>query len=320
MEVVSIGGCQSTGSSLLRQIINRHDDMYCFNESHLFCKALLYSNFQKAAPRLHIRSRFGLASMGWHIFNGVDLGQENANEIRNLVNESDSDSFKGLINNLESFSPKNNVKILLDKTPANVFATKEFLKLSSNHKVICTIRNPYDIMASLYARKVSLLDAVALVKSSFGEMNDFNESDKVHFIKYEDLILNSPQAIKRLCSFLGVEFLDKMLIQGNSLQEQQTKLHGWKYDETEEIGNNSINRFQLEDLATQNMIKNAFSSTLWEQAEDGVVSLMQRMGYPYLPPEGKSLSYSLQYIKSLLKRTYYLSPYNVCNQPLSFVI
>ena len=71
--VVLMGGSGSTGSSLLKNILNRHTKIYAGEESNLFCKKELYADFNNSKHRITKRGLFGLKNHGWHIYNGIDF-------------------------------------------------------------------------------------------------------------------------------------------------------------------------------------------------------------------------------------------------------
>ena len=75
MQVI-MGGSGSTGSSLLKNILNRHHDIFSGGETAFFAKKMIYEKWKKARPRVLKRKLFGLRNHGWHIYNGTDLLQQ----------------------------------------------------------------------------------------------------------------------------------------------------------------------------------------------------------------------------------------------------
>ncbi len=70
---VIMGGSGSTGSSLLKNILNRNSKIFAGTETSLFCKKGIYFNWSSAKSRLLKRGVRGLRNFGFHIYNGTDL-------------------------------------------------------------------------------------------------------------------------------------------------------------------------------------------------------------------------------------------------------
>ena len=68
MQVI-MGGSGSTGSSLLKNIMNRHQEIFAGGETAFFAKKMIYDNWLKARSRILKRKLFGLRNFGWHIYN-----------------------------------------------------------------------------------------------------------------------------------------------------------------------------------------------------------------------------------------------------------
>jgi len=312
-----IGGPQSSGTSLLRQILNRHEAIFCFNESHLFNKAELYENWQKNKNKVFSKGLLGLKSSGWRIFTGLNY-EQNAFEKEQLKEVAkESDSSLGFLDKLfESITAS---EIKMDKTPSNLFCAKQFLENFEGSRFIACIRDPYDTISSLLARGVQLLDAVSIVKSSFLELFKLTSNLKVISLRYEDLVSRPKQEIQRLMDFLQLNFSDKLL-QSKPVLEV-TKLEGWNYDESGEIGNQSVGRFKNESEETQREIRQAFNAVIWDKSEEDIRKTIKFYEYKIeddVPEADLLKKLSEQKRKAIWERTRKMHSYTMFNDPIDW--
>lgn len=102
-----------------------------------------------------------------------------------------------------------------DKTPLNVFVLKELLTVFPKSQYIHIIRDPLDsvnsyVKSGIYSDVESATNRwVSAVELScaFGRRNPGRYMD----VLYSDLVSNSEKVILGVCSFLGIEFQEKML-------------------------------------------------------------------------------------------------------------
>ncbi|MFT4535926.1 MAG: hypothetical protein ACJA1A_002826 [Saprospiraceae bacterium] len=244
---VIMGGSGSTGSSLVKNILNRHSDIFTGEETSFFAKKLIYDDWLRAKNSITKRKLKGLKNLGYHIYNGTDLVQSeyghSKTEIEVLANESDT-----LLDFCASFYKQGltncGAKFWLEKTPANSACFTLFLDHFHTGKVIHMLRNPYDTIASLWSRGYDLHYAVGiyLLNTSNGLLAN-RYSGRYHEIKYEDIVQNPSVTIADVCTFLDVEYNLEMLISKDEKIEV-SQLTGWNYDETANIGTEALGRFE----------------------------------------------------------------------------
>ncbi len=241
-----MGGSGSTGSSLLKNILNRHPDIFAGGETTLFAKLLPYQNWEKAKRKLETKGMKGMKNHGFHLYNGTRLIQ---NEY--LWKEGALKSMAITTKTFPEFAnqyfakamAKKNAIHWLEKTPANAACFKYFLENFDDAKVIHITRNPYDTIASLINRGYPLYYAICIYLLNTSSGIAVSKNINVHTVKYENLTNNPKETVSNICDFLNVTYHDKMLIpQGDNILVP--KLKGWQYDETEAIGNKSIGRFK----------------------------------------------------------------------------
>ena len=252
-----IGGAPSTGSSLLRQILNRHSNIYCGPETRLLSIQDLYQNWTGHKNRIFKRGPFGVRPNAWHnitgvLCTGIEL-YESRDEVEKKISNSESfeafvtDFFGGLIE-------KNKKNFWAEKTPNNIYTIRSFLDKFPEGKVIITIRNPLEIICSLMDKGNSLFHALSHALIHLSLAAQYEQSWRIHFLSYEHLTRKPETAIKEICTFIGQDFEAEMLMPDSAQEIQgQTKLKGWRYSEIEPVHHGEGNRF--EQLSQEQQLK-----------------------------------------------------------------
>ena len=116
---------------------------------------------------------------------------------------------------------KNNT-IIIDKLPLNIIYIAELNKIFPKAKFIFALRNPYDVVLSCFMQPFLPNDAM----SNFYNLNDSSEfynqvmnlweiykknlTLNLYTIKYEDLVNDFDNSVKKLLRFLGKEWSDDL--------------------------------------------------------------------------------------------------------------
>ena len=244
---VVMGGSGSTGSSLVKNILNRHSDVFAGEETSFFAKQLIYEDWSRAKTRITKRKLRGLKNLGYHIYNGTDLVQseygQTEKEIEALANQSDT-----LLDFCEGFYQhglaNSGAKFWIEKTPANSACFTLFLDHFCNGKVIHMLRNPYDTIASLWSRGYDLNYAVGIyLLNTASGLSARKYKGRYHEIKYEEVVRQPSETIAKACMFLEIKYNSDMLISKDE-EIEVSQLAGWNYDETANIGTEALGRFE----------------------------------------------------------------------------
>ena len=138
--------------------------------------------------------------------------------------------------------------LFVEKTPSNVFFHKNILKLVPDAKVIIIHRDVRDVVASLKKRYQTLLTNPEVFSHNLETKKldkDYNlvidshlwakaaKSEaaikgQVTIVKYEDFVSNPETELKKLCSWLEIEFEPAMLSlkSRNSANQEEVKIAG----------------------------------------------------------------------------------------------
>lgn len=308
-----IGGSPSTGSSVIVNVLNRHSKLYAGPETHLFTKPNLYYNWNRYKKSILRPGLKGMRSPGIHRYNGVILDQRKP--LRKLILQSDS--FQKFADSYFLDSGKSD---WIEKTPANTYCFNLCLSHFDNIKVILMIRNPYDAVASMNARGISVARASALFMANSLANFHLRNHENYFTLKYESLVSTPKLEVSKLCTFLNLEFENDML-QGD---DELEKMHGWKQNEKASIGRESLNRFdELIDDKKEEIINALASVKLisekWPFVEVGIRTIKDicaHFDYEYYDGKNQKKIQSL-FVDKMIS-TLRLYPTNILNYPVTF--
>lgn len=125
--------------------------------------------------------------------------------------------------NLDRFVKKDDPQAIIDKTPIISANIKYMEKIFPNKRYIFSIRHPYDVVLSNFKQVYSQNPAM----SAFNEMRTAcilydavmrdwfdvfpGETDRVCYVKYDNLVLNFKPEMEKVLTFLSVDWTDEVL-------------------------------------------------------------------------------------------------------------
>jgi hypothetical protein len=126
---------------------------------------------------------------------------------------------------LVPYAERRQRRLVSEKTPFNVLVFPELLELFPASRLVFCVRDPRAIAASMlkvgeraatkaqkfHAFTLSVDAAIAAIKQCFDKGFGVALDHRVFVAQYEELVGKPEQAMRRLCSFLGVPFDDAML-------------------------------------------------------------------------------------------------------------
>ncbi|RMG87653.1 MAG: sulfotransferase [Bacteroidetes bacterium] len=252
--MVLVGGSGSTGSSLLQNILNRHPDIFAGPETRLFIYPHLFHHWNRYKTRLTGRTLRTIRSHGWSVRGRADLLQPEfgweAEALERAIRQSDS-----IAGFAEVFFGKplreRGARVWVEKTPQNACSFRVFPQYFSGGKMIQTLRNPYDVMASLHARGFNAYEAAGYYiyhTSAAASLHDHPDWYAVH---YEDLVTRPAETVEALLGFLGLPFDRVILFPSETEKANPLRLEGWNHSERGPIATSSVGRFQKLPPETQ---------------------------------------------------------------------
>ncbi len=321
---VLIGGCGSTGSTLLRHILNRSPQIFSGPELNLFNKEQIFENWDQAKTKLLGPSRF-LPTKGFMHYSGTRLlhpeyGWTRA-ELKALIHS---------VPNLETFVDKYFQKpikdtntIWIEKTPSNSYGFKYFLNYFKEGKVIHLARNPFDTVASFIRRDHKTYMGAGMYNYNMAMALRVQNHPRYYLIRYEDLVKNPVQEIQALFEFLGLDFDQSILFPKTT---DQQGFDSWTNQPNKPISTSSVGRFQSLPENAKNEIHTALSSIIIRKKQcrkkdlrhATCAQICHALDYPFEPVVYGKYKLKLYYdfILDYLKRCYKLSPVGFHNYPI----
>ena len=228
---VFVLGSSRSGTTMMGRILNNHSDICTLRELHFFgtiCSEVDESVLSKGkaislmSKLLHI-NKYG-------IFN-QDYGLEFQNVSKKILQEKNQlkpiDVYSIFLSYVASI---NNVHIICEQTPRNVYYLDEILTYFPNAKIINMVRDPRDVLLSqknkwrrrfLGASKIPFSEALRsyinyhpFLISNFWKssvLQVINKKDSnVLTVFFEDLLQNPSVKLREICTFIGINYNDEM--------------------------------------------------------------------------------------------------------------
>ena len=204
MELVIIGGCPRSGTTLIQNILDCHTDCYSPPETGL---VHAFVNFRTDLSNASHRAK------------RVDVTGDSVinNDIRCLFSEI-----------TKRFCQDVSAKYFIEKTPSNAIVMSDALKLFEGAKGIGIVRHPGAIANScsrvrerfksdglLPPRRISSVNEVALmiVEHFVGLQKAWvGKNERYILLRYEDLCSNPAESVKEICAFIGIDYQSEMLL------------------------------------------------------------------------------------------------------------
>jgi len=207
--VTLLVGSGSSGSTLLAQLLDNHNEIACGAELGLFSKPILYNNFKLFREHCDLIRKYGISSNPYF---------EDRSVLRNLDGYSLSDdavwefvkqsaSIEEFIYKMEWMILTSNKKhIWIEKSPENIYLSTHFIAKFPNAKIIHIVRDPRDVILSFLNRGHSSITAAEVWITSIAALQPMRGNSCLLEVKYEDLVCNPNQVLKKISMFLTIEW------------------------------------------------------------------------------------------------------------------
>ncbi len=198
-DIFLIGGSPSSGSTLLVNLLNREDNVICLPETGLFAHGRNMTNMSADAkmddlgwylPWLKTDVKIAQA-LGWR-------GKDFLREVQRFTTAFDL--IRGHIDSERNYW-------LVEKTPENIFAMRQFLEQAKEHRVVVTSRDALSVTQSLMRRSYTPIEGVlawfAHSYESVRLMEDFPE--QVYHCSYDHLTTKPGEVTSEIVQFLKLD-------------------------------------------------------------------------------------------------------------------
>jgi protein-tyrosine sulfotransferase len=200
LPIVFIGGCGRSGTTLLREILNRHSKLFCGPETSMFGMPFWPDNISKM----------------WNL--DEKTLKSSAQVTDNLVHFAEK-FYIGQSSRAGKTRPA-------DKTPNNIRVIGKLLTWFPNARFIHIIRDGRDVSCSLRNHPKEKIDkgkiVPALINRPIAEcaqrwLSDtssglvYRAHPRYHELKYEDLVTDPETVLRELCEFLDEDYQPSMV-------------------------------------------------------------------------------------------------------------
>ena len=326
---VMIGGCGSSGTTLVSHLMNASLSIHCGPELHLLDKRHFYlvpfrysahefSKFlDRGVPTVGVLGHDLLASSTC-----ISLNKSYA-FVRNpenycLTKEKVCDlavssrTFREFVDRLFRPALANSGKSRwAEKTPTNCYCIDEFLSLYSGGKYVHVVRDGRDVVASLMKRGLSAMEAVRRWIHDTASGLPHRARDRYHEIRYEDLVADPVGRLGHLLDFLGATDDPEDVIMRAQTQPVLENTHGtWTKQPNENITPACVgkwrratgfgNRQHVERLFRYVVLSREVSEALALPKTYNGNEVLQEFGYDPSDHWNPSPGYGLGWIKRYL--------------------
>ena len=286
---ILIGGCGSSGTTLLRKMLNGHRNIACGAEMSVFDRPLIYSESidylytlwraQDFDPLdkgcifpLRITNKYtaDLSYCGLVHENHMKFYYDEPDKVEAVFDESDTIlSFFDLF--FSRYAEKKGVLRWCEKTPNNIFCADKWLRAYPDGNFINVIRDGRDAILSMnWRRRVPIYIAtyrwIAAVNKYLEIRIEKDLCERILNVRYENLVNNTEYELEMICYFLDEEFDPAMLDYWK--KDQGEPKNDLKYG-TQPVFTDSIGKWKRDD----------YDRTILDQIMMAITPQLKSVGY-----------------------------------------
>jgi hypothetical protein len=245
---IFIVGMARSGTTLLSEILNTHSKIVVSPETHYFRKYWLNDKQASLKKRVKLSKKF----LACDEFKQFGFSIEEKKEIECEILESLKSGKTEILSNIQTrYRLREKKPFWAEKTTAHLMYIPEIARLFPAGKFICITRDPRDICLSL--KKVpfnagSTMSIARRWKRYASRTSLYKDTYKNRFleIRYEELIVNPEQVIKKICMFLGIDYESNMLNRNKAPATFDKDQEYWKMKATRPIDKNNCGKWKKE--------------------------------------------------------------------------
>ena len=126
---------------------------------------------------------------------------------------------KNIINEWDFFATSIDCSVVVEKTPKHILTTRSIFRLIPDAKLLITIRNPLDNIASLYKRFRHLNACTDRWIADNQAALRLSDNSNVMIVQYEKLTEEPGVSLRLAAKFLGIEWEEHIISAGRSAYE-----------------------------------------------------------------------------------------------------
>ena len=298
--MIFVVGNSRSGTTLIGRILDRHPDIYTFQEIHFFeelwdPRADTEALDQEEAVRL-MATLMDVEREGYLARRKPARYADEARERLAAVSDkgwSAPDVFAAV---LAYEAARHGARLPCDKTPRNIFYLKDILHLYPDARIIEMVRDPRDVLLSQknrwrrrylsggsHTRSSAIRSWVnyhpaitpRIWRGAVRAGNKYKYDERVFRVRFESLVADPVNVVRSVCGFLGVDFMEEML-------------------GVPHVGSSSVrdsNRIGLNSSAIGRWRNGGLTNTEIHWCEKIAASEMKDLGYDSLDPGWNLFTY-----------------------------
>lgn len=237
-KVISIGGCPSSGTTLVADLIDSADKFFCDPELGFMSISESYHSWDtvrqdilltnKYLPRCGYsapRSFFNTKYLNTLLFDKYHLQYI-------LHRSSGLHEFIQFYSAFRSHARNKSISFFAEKTPGNICFASDLLSLIPNSYFICVVRHPASTINSLLRRGYEFRDAVWIWLSQSSYLIDNINHPRFLIVRYEELIESPFCVISKIlglvCGFSVNETSIQLNYEANSFRKSLPRPSSWR--------------------------------------------------------------------------------------------
>jgi hypothetical protein len=285
---IFIGGAGSTGSTLLSVMLDSHPKISCGPELSVFNKARFYEDFDTVRARLGTWLRKGLKTDGYfryyRTFDNLSDYNLSAMDLTSRVQQAkDLREFSDWL--MRHILQVRGKERFAEKTPSNAYCFHQLLSLYPNARLIHIFRDGRDVLCSWKRRGYSWFQGAGMWLYNTSAALRLEHDPRYFSLSYESLVANPESELRRLCSFLNIEYDPAMLQMGSERSQQKNRVKTWTvYPGKDPISTRSVGRYRrdLSDAGLFVFSRTRLTDTARRRLNTDISTtsdLMARLGY-----------------------------------------
>jgi len=257
---IFVVGSSRSGTTMMGRILGNHKDVFTFNELPFFGTIWTNPSSRELSKegQIDLLSRL-LCIQEKGLFNQKHISDFN-DKAKDILQEKNLSALEVYELFLNVITNENEAYISCEQTPKNMYYLEGILSHFPNAKVINLVRDQRDVLLSQknkWKRKFLGASAIPLSEaarsfvnyhpllmskvwvSSLQHTRKYKNNNRVKVVKFEELVSNSEETIKKICTFLDIDFQQEMLlvpILGSSTEKDSkdqlridsSKMNKWK--------------------------------------------------------------------------------------------
>jgi hypothetical protein len=224
MKHVFITGCPRSGTTMLASILGNGDSCVAAPESHFFIDFIY-----KYLPKKSAEAKKADLITFFNNHYRFKQWKIDASKIKNLPEKITYNNYNVIIENTIKLFAENHSKtpekelIRVDHTPSNIKFFNIIDELFPESKFIFIIRDPRAIFASIKGLDWGPNSSLKLSQLWVEYTAAYFAIQKLHpnricLVKYEDIVKNAIPQIKKICDFIGIEYNNSLLEEGDGFK------------------------------------------------------------------------------------------------------